>query len=162
MFNRAKTNEFDCIVIGAGHAGVEAAHAAAKIGAETCLITISKDTIAKMSCNPAIGGLAKGQIAREVDALGGLMGLAIDETGIQFRLLNRSKGPAVQSPRAQTDRDKYKDFVQRALEQTDNLTIVEAMATDIVTEGNKVRAVVCKDGSIYSGPTVVGCLSRDA
>jgi len=87
-----KTNEFDCVVIGGGHAGAEAAHAAARIGAKTCLVTISKDTIAKMSCNPAIGGLGKGQIAREVDALGGLMGLATDATGIQFRLLNRSKG----------------------------------------------------------------------
>ncbi len=103
MSNRTKANEFDCVVVGAGHAGVEAAHTAARIGAKTCLITISKDTIAKMSCNPAIGGLAKGQIAREVDALGGLMGLAIDATGIQFRLLNRSKGPAVQADRAQAD-----------------------------------------------------------
>ena len=94
-----RRNEFDCIVIGGGHAGVEAAFASATIGAKTCLVTIDKSTIAKMSCNPAIGGLAKGQIVREVDALGGLMGLAIDATGIQFRLLNRSKGPAVQSPR---------------------------------------------------------------
>ena len=85
-----KTNEFDCVVIGGGHAGAEAAHAAATIGAKTCLITISTDTIAKMSCNPAIGGLGKGQIAREVDALGGLMGLATDATGIQFRLLSLS------------------------------------------------------------------------
>jgi tRNA uridine 5-carboxymethylaminomethyl modification enzyme len=150
-----KTNEFDCIVIGGGHAGVEAAHAAAKIGAETCLITIGKDSIAKMSCNPAIGGLAKGQIACEIDALGGLMGLAIDATGIQFRLLNRSKGPAVQSPRAQADRQKYQDFMRRALEQTSNLTIVEAIATEIETCNNKVRGVACKDGSVYSGRTVV-------
>ena len=93
-----KANNFDCIVIGAGHAGVEAAHAAAGIGARTALITISKNTIAQMSCNPAVGGLAKGQIVREVDALGGLMGLATDAAGIQFRLLNRSKGPAVPRP----------------------------------------------------------------
>jgi tRNA uridine 5-carboxymethylaminomethyl modification enzyme len=150
-----KANEFDCIVIGGGHAGVEAAHAAAKIGAETCLITISKDTIAKMSCNPAIGGLAKGQIVREIDALGGLMGLAIDTTGIQFRLLNRSKGPAVQSPRAQADRQKYQDFMRRALEHTANLTIIEAIATEIITENNKVQGMACKDGSLYSGRTVV-------
>ena len=150
-----RTNDFDCIVIGGGHAGVEAAHAAAKIGAKTCLITISKDTIAKMSCNPAIGGIAKGQIAREIDALGGLMGLAIDATGIQFRLLNRSKGPAVQSPRAQADRQKYQDFMRRALEQTANLTIVEAIATEIITEDNKVRAVSCKDGSVYRTGMVV-------
>ena len=111
-----KADNFDCIVIGAGHAGVEAAAAAAKIGAKICLLTIRKDTIAAMSCNPAIGGLAKGQIAREVDALGGLMGLATDATGIQFRMLNRSKGPAVQSPRAQTDRHKYSKWMRQTLE----------------------------------------------
>jgi len=155
MFDRTKSNDFDCIVIGAGHAGVEAAHAAAKIGAKTCLMTISKDTIAKMSCNPAIGGLAKGQIAREIDALGGLMGLATDAAGIQFRMLNRSKGEAVRSPRAQTDRQKYHEFMRRALEQTANLTIVDAIATEIVTEDNKVRAVGCKDGSVYGTQTVV-------
>ncbi|MBA7678611.1 tRNA uridine 5-carboxymethylaminomethyl modification enzyme MnmG [subsurface metagenome] len=108
-----------------------------------------------MSCNPAIGGLAKGQIAREIDALGGLMGLAIDATGIQFRMLNRSKGPAVQSPRAQADRQKYQDFMRRALEQTANLTIIEAIATEIETCDDKVRAVGCKDGSLYSTRTVV-------
>jgi len=150
-----KTSNFDCIVIGAGHAGVEAAHAAAKIGVKTCVMTISKDTIAKMSCNPAVGGLGKGQIAREVDALGGLMGLATDAAGIQFRMLNRSKGPAVQSPRAQTDRGKYHQFMRQALEQTPNLTVLEAIATEIVTQNNKVRAVVCKDGSMYRTQTVV-------
>ena len=150
-----KTNDFDCVVIGGGHAGVEAAHASAKIGAKTCLLTISKDTIAKMSCNPAIGGLAKGQIAREVDALGGLMGLAIDATGIQFRLLNRSKGPAVQAPRAQADKYKYKDYIRTQLEQTTNLTIVEATAAEIITRGKKVRAVRCTDGRIYCAPTVI-------
>ncbi len=155
MSNRKIINDFDCIVIGGGHAGVEAAHAAAKIGAKTCLITISKDTIAKMSCNPAIGGLAKGQIAREVDALGGLMGLAIDATGIQFRMLNRSKGEAVQSPRAQADRDKYKEFMLQALEETANLTIVEAIAAQIMTQNNQVRAVKCKDGSVYHAETIV-------
>ena len=152
---RMKANEFDCIVIGAGHAGVEAAYAAARIGAKTALITISKETIAKMSCNPAIGGLAKGQIAREIDALGGLMGLAIDATGIQFRLLNRSKGPAVQSPRAQADRQKYQDFIRRALEQTANLNIIEAIATEIETSDNEVRAVGCKDGSVYYTQTAI-------
>ena len=150
-----KANEFDCIVIGGGHAGVEAAHAAAKIGAKTCLLTISKDTIAKISCNPAIGGLAKGQIVREVDALGGLMALAIDATGIQFRMLNRSKGEAVQSPRAQADRQKYQKFMRRALEQTANLTIIETIATEIITKNNKVRAVGCKDGSVYRTATIV-------
>ncbi|MFC1781220.1 tRNA uridine-5-carboxymethylaminomethyl(34) synthesis enzyme MnmG [Planctomycetota bacterium] len=155
MVNGTKTNEFDCIVIGGGHAGAEAAHAAAAIGAETCLLTISRDTIAKMSCNPAIGGLAKGQIAREVDALGGLMGLATDATGIQFRLLNRSKGPAVQAPRAQTDKYKYKNHIRNMLEQTANLAIVEAMALHILTSDNQVRAVVCSDGKTYKAPTVI-------
>jgi tRNA uridine 5-carboxymethylaminomethyl modification enzyme len=155
MSNRAKKNDFDCIVIGAGHAGIEAAFAAAKIGAKTALITISKNTIAKMSCNPAIGGLAKGQIAREVDALGGLMGLATDATGIQFRILNRSKGPAVQSPRAQTDKYKYSQWMRNALEQTQNLSIIEAMATDIITENNKVKAIKCNDGIVYKTKTVI-------
>jgi tRNA uridine 5-carboxymethylaminomethyl modification enzyme len=150
-----KTNSFDCIVIGGGHAGVEAAHAAAGIGAKTALVTISKNTIAVMSCNPAIGGLAKGQIAREVDALGGLMGLATDATGIQFRLLNRSKGPAVQSPRAQTDRHKYAQWMRAELEQTPNLTIIEAIATDITIENDKVCAVACDDGTVYKTETVV-------
>jgi tRNA uridine 5-carboxymethylaminomethyl modification enzyme len=106
-------------------------------------------------CNPAIGGLAKGQIVREVDALGGLMGLATDATGIQFRILNRSKGEAVRSPRAQADRHKYAEFMRQALEQTDNLTIIEAIATEIITENDKVRAVVCKDGATYSAQAVV-------
>ena len=150
-----KNHEFDCVVIGGGHAGAEAAHASATIGAKTCLLTISKDTIAKMSCNPAIGGLAKGQIAREVDALGGLMGLAIDATGIQFRLLNCSRGPAVQAPRAQADKYKYKDYVRMLIEQTTNLTIVEATAVEIITQGKEVRAVRCSDGSIYNAPTVI-------
>jgi len=148
-------NGFDCIVVGAGHAGLEAAHAAARIGAQTCLVTLSKATIAKMSCNPAIGGLAKGQIAREVDALGGLMGLAIDATGIQFRLLNRSKGPAVQSPRAQADKYQYQDFMRQRLEETPNLTIVEAMVSEILTEGRHVCGVRCgKDLTLFA-PAVV-------
>jgi len=149
------TNEFDCIVIGAGHAGVEAAYAAAKIGCKTALLTMSKKTIAAMSCNPAIGGLAKGQIVREVDALGGLMGLAIDATGIQFRILNISKGPAVQSPRAQADKYKYSVWMREKLEQTKNLTLIEATAADITVEDNKVKAVVCKDGSSYRTQTVI-------
>jgi tRNA uridine 5-carboxymethylaminomethyl modification enzyme len=108
-----------------------------------------------MSCNPAIGGLGKGQIAREVDALGGLMGLATDATGIQFRLLNRSKGPAVRAPRAQADKYKYKNYVRMLLEQTPNLTIAEAMVSQIITEKNNVRAVKCTDGRIYNAPTVI-------
>lgn len=150
-----KANEFDCIVIGGGHAGVEAAHAAAKLGAKTALVTIDKSKIAAMSCNPAIGGIAKGQIAREIDALGGLMGLAIDATGIQFRMLNRSKGPAVQSPRAQADKYKYAEYMREVLEQENNLTIVEAMATEILVNNGKVYSIRCKDGSAYSAQTVI-------
>jgi tRNA uridine 5-carboxymethylaminomethyl modification enzyme len=150
-----KANEFDCIVIGGGHAGVEAAHAAAKIGAKTALVTIDKSKIAAMSCNPAIGGIAKGQIAREIDALGGLMGLATDATGIQFRILNRSKGPAVQSPRAQADKYKYAEYMREVLEQENNLTIVEAMATEILVNNGRVYGIRCKDGSAYSAQTVI-------
>ncbi|TFG47555.1 MAG: tRNA uridine-5-carboxymethylaminomethyl(34) synthesis enzyme MnmG [Candidatus Brocadiia bacterium] len=150
-----KTNEFDCIVIGGGHAGVEAAHAAARIGVKTCLITMNRGTIAAMSCNPAIGGLAKGQIVREVDALGGLMGLAIDATGIQFRMLNKSKGPAVQSPRAQADKYKYSQYMRESLENTANLTIIEAMVSEIKSEKGKVRGVVCNDGTAYRAETVI-------
>jgi len=157
MPNKIKNTSFDCIVIGAGHAGIEAAHAAAKMDARTALITIDKNKIAEMSCNPAIGGLAKGQIVREVDALGGLMGLAADATGIQFRMLNRSKGPAVQSPRAQTDKYRYKDCIRQKLEETENLTIIEATVTAIITEKNQVRKVQCKDGGAYTASTVILC-----
>ena len=149
MSKRTKVNEFDCIVIGGGHAGVEAAHSAAKMGAKTALITIRKDKIGEMSCNPAVGGLGKGQIVREVDALGGLMGLATDAAGIQFRMLNRSKGPAVQSPRA------HAEFMQQALEETGNLTIIESIATEIEAGEGRVRGVRCKDGSEYYARTVV-------
>ncbi len=155
MRNTGNQNEYDCIVIGGGHAGAEAAHAAAKIGAKTALITISKDTIAKMSCNPAIGGLAKGQIVREIDALGGLMGLAIDATGIQFRMLNRSKGPAVQSPRAQADKYKYKDFIRMQLEKTENLVIIETTVSQIITKKNIVQGVHCINGMTYYAPVVI-------
>jgi tRNA uridine 5-carboxymethylaminomethyl modification enzyme len=150
-----KTNHFDCIVVGGGHAGCEAAGATARMGATTVLITMSRETIGKMSCNPAIGGLAKGQIVREIDALGGLMGSAIDETGIQFRLLNRSKGPAVQSPRAQADKYKYKDWIRNSLEQTDNLSIVEAKVTEIVVRDGRVSGVICADGRKYSSSIVI-------
>ncbi len=150
-----KSNEFDCIVVGAGHAGVEAAHAAAKLGAKTLLATMSRETIAKMSCNPAIGGLAKGQIAREIDALGGLMGRAIDATGIQFRLLNRSKGPAVQSLRAQADKYEYKNYIRNYLEQTQNLTIIETIVTDVLSCDGRVSGVGCRDGRTYTAPAVI-------
>jgi tRNA uridine 5-carboxymethylaminomethyl modification enzyme len=146
---------YDVIVLGAGHAGIEAAHAAATMGASAALITISKETIGQMSCNPAIGGLAKGQIAREVDALGGLMGLAIDDTGIQFRILNRSKGPAVQSPRAQADKFQYSKWMCKKLEQTPDLTIIETLATNIITENNTIRAVECDNDNTYYTSTLI-------
>ena len=129
------------MVIGGGHAGVEAAWAASRIGLNTALVTLSRGTIAAMSCNPAIGGIGKGQMVREIDALGGLMGLAADATGIQFRMLNRSKGPAVWGPRCQSDRHAYAAWMQQALATLGNLTILEAEATDILIEHGAVTGV---------------------
>ena len=126
---------YDVIVIGGGHAGCEAATAAANIGAKTCLMTMDMNKIAQMSCNPAVGGIAKGQIVREIDALGGQMGLVTDATAIQFRMLNRSKGPAVWSPRAQCDREKFIWEWRRTLDNTPNLDIWQDQADELLVEG---------------------------
>src|SRR5512134_3396738 len=134
-------NGFNVIVIGAGHAGCEAAYIAARIGARTALVTLDANSIGQMSCNPAIGGIAKGHLVREVDALGGIMGEVIDATGIQFRLLNRSRGPAVQSPRAQADRNLYRQAMQRRLAQTENLTIIEGEVAEIKHNAGRVMGV---------------------
>jgi len=130
--------DFDIVVIGGGHAGVEASWAAARLGARAALVTLGIEHIGEMSCNPAIGGVGKGQIVREIDALGGLMGLAADATGIQFRMLNRSKGPAVWGPRCQSDRHAYAAWVQQALAATPNLTLIDAQATDVLVEDGRV------------------------
>lgn len=136
---------FDVIVIGAGHAGCEAASAAARLGAETALVTLNLDLIGQMSCNPAIGGIAKGHLVREMDALGGIMGRVIDRTGIQFRLLNRSRGPAVQSPRAQADRSLYRTEMRRTLEATPNLHLRQGLVIDLIVHDGQVQGVELQD-----------------
>lgn len=146
---------FDVIVIGAGHAGCEAASASARLGAETALVTINLDLIGQMSCNPAIGGIAKGHLVREIDALGGIMGRVIDRTGIQFRLLNRSRGPAVQSPRAQADRALYRTEMRRVLEATPNLYLRQGVVTNLIVRDNKICGVELQDSRTFSAKSVV-------
>jgi tRNA uridine 5-carboxymethylaminomethyl modification enzyme len=137
--------DFDVIVIGAGHAGCEAASACARMGCQTALVTISLDTIGQMSCNPAVGGIAKGHLVREIDALGGIMGRVIDRTGIQFRLLNRSRGPAVQAPRAQADRALYRTEMRHVLEFTPNLHLRQGVVTEFVIENGQVIGIELQD-----------------
>lgn len=146
---------YDVIVIGAGHAGCEAASAAANLGAKTCLITMDMNKIAQMSCNPAIGGIAKGQIAREVDALGGYMGIVTDRTAIQFRMLNRSKGPAMWSPRAQCDRGKYIWTWREILENTPHLTIWQDTAEELLTENGEATGITTLWGVTFKAKCVI-------
>jgi len=146
---------FDVIVVGAGHAGCEAAAAVCAMDLTCCLVTIHLETIAQMSCNPAIGGLAKGHLVREIDALGGLMGLLADETGLQFRLLNRSRGGAVQAPRAQCDKALYRTAMKRRLEEIPGLTLFQGIASEIVVQNGRAQGVRTLDGGELRGRTVI-------
>lgn len=156
MFQNVIPNQFDVIIVGGGHAGSEAAHITAKGGMKTLLITMNLDTIAQMSCNPAIGGIAKGQIVREIDALGGIMGKIIDKTGIHFKMLNRSKGPAVWAPRAQAEKKAYQNHVKWYLEATPNLILRQDTVESLIIENDTVKGVVTGRGhSIYANYVIL-------
>lgn len=146
---------YDVIVIGGGHAGCEAANASARLGARTLLLTTFLSRVGQLSCNPAIGGVAKGTVAREVDAMGGIMGRAADRTTLHFRILNRSKGPAVWSPRAQCDRGLYSRAVRRLLEAVEGLDLYQGTATALITDAHRVTGVRCADGSCFRARAVV-------
>src|SRR6058998_331603 len=147
--------DYDIIIVGAGHAGTEAAAMAARLSARVLLLTSNLETIGQLSCNPAIGGIAKGTVVREVDALGGLMGRAADRATIQFRMLNRSKGPAVWAPRAQCDRVLYRRAVRGMLEAFERLELTQGMAARLVVHGDQVAGVVTGDGRTFRSRAVV-------
>nr|MBA3570370.1 tRNA uridine-5-carboxymethylaminomethyl(34) synthesis enzyme MnmG [Pyrinomonadaceae bacterium] len=146
---------FDVIVIGGGHAGCEAASAASRVGSQTALVTMNLDLIGQTSCNPAIGGIAKGHLVREIDALGGVMGRVADRAGIQFRLLNRSRGRAVQSPRAQADRSMYRKDMRKTLEGTPNLHLRQGTVLDLVVRHGRMAGIELQDGRRFGAPAVV-------
>ena len=148
-------NIYEVIVIGGGHAGIEAAAAASRMGAKTVLITMNIETIGEMSCNPAIGGLGKGHLVREIDALDGLMAKAIDSSGIQFRMLNRSRGPAVHGPRSQADRKLYKSAIKTLLKSEKNLSIIESTIKDLKIKNRTVHGVVLENDKILKSKSVI-------
>src|SRR5438067_934717 len=149
-------NQYDVVVVGGGHAGCEAARACARMGLRTAMITMNADLIAQMSCNPAIGGIAKGHLVREIDALGGVMGEVADAVGIQFRLLNTSRGPAVWSPRAQCDKKQYRLWMKEILEREPNLQIKQAEVAALVIEKGRVHGVQLLDGrTLLCGAVVI-------
>ena len=147
--------QYDVIIVGGGHAGCEAAAAAARMGVSVALVTMRRDRIGEMSCNPAIGGLGKGHLVREIDALDGIMARAIDRAGIQFRMLNKSRGPAVHGPRAQADRALYRDAIQDILAEYENLSIIEAVVGDLLIENQRVTGLIAETGEVYRAGAVV-------
>jgi tRNA uridine 5-carboxymethylaminomethyl modification enzyme len=150
-----KSDSYDLVIVGAGHAGCEAAAAAAAINSSVCLVTMHFETIAQMSCNPAIGGLAKGHLVREIDALGGIMGLMADETGIHFRLLNRSRGAAVQAPRAQCDKSRYRQAMKARLERIPGLNLFQGIVTGLLVDEGKITGVSLNDGHVIRAKAVI-------